>query len=87
MRQGNTISGYVFVDGRWRLEGQTTAVVLTGPVYVGLAVTSHVAGTLTTATFDRACVFSAANLHQNSVIDFKDFAVLADSWLEQILWP
>ena len=87
VRQGNTISGYVFVDGRWRLEGQTTAVVLSGPVYVGLAVTSHVGGTLTTATFDRACVFSAANLHQDSVIDFKDFAVLADSWLEQILWP
>jgi hypothetical protein len=87
VRQGNTISGYVFVDGRWRLEGQTTAVVLSGPVYVGLAVTSHVGGTLTTATFDRACVFSAANLHQDSVIDFKDLAVLADSWLEQILWP
>ena len=87
VRQGSTISGYVFVGGRWQLEGQTTAVVLTGPVYIGLAVTSHVAGTLTTATFDRACVFSAANLHQDGVIDFKDYAVLADSWLEEVLWP
>ena len=28
-----------------------------------------------------------ADLHQDNVIDFKDFAVLADSWLEVILWP
>jgi hypothetical protein len=87
VRQGNTISGYVFVGGRWRLEGQTTAVVLTGPVYVGLAVTSHVDGTLTTATFDRACTFSAAELHVDGVVDFRDFAVLADSWLDELLWP
>jgi hypothetical protein len=87
VRQGSTISGYVFVDGRWQLEGQTTAVVLTGPVYIGLAVTSHVDGTLTTATFDRACVFSASDLRVDGIVDFKDYAVLADSWLEEILWP
>jgi hypothetical protein len=29
----------------------------------------------------------AADLHQDGVINFKDFAKLADSWLEQILWP
>jgi len=28
-----------------------------------------------------------ADLRQDNVIDFKDFAVLADSWLEQIMWP
>jgi len=28
-----------------------------------------------------------ADLHQDNVIDFKDFAVLADSWLEELLWP
>jgi hypothetical protein len=28
-----------------------------------------------------------ADLRQDNVINFKDFAVLADSWLEQILWP
>jgi len=87
VRQGSTISGYVFVDGRWQLEGQTTAVVLTGPVYIGLAVTSHVDGTLTTAMFDRACVFSASDLRVDGIVDFKDYAVLADSWLEEILWP
>jgi hypothetical protein len=28
-----------------------------------------------------------ADLHQDNKIDFKDFAVLADSWLEELLWP
>jgi len=28
-----------------------------------------------------------ADLRQDNVIDFKDFAVLGDSWLEEILWP
>ena len=28
-----------------------------------------------------------ADLHQDNVINFKDFAVLADSWLEKIWWP
>ncbi len=28
-----------------------------------------------------------ADLRQDNVINFKDFAVLADSWLEQLLWP
>jgi hypothetical protein len=35
-----------------------------------------------TATFS-----AAADLHQDGKINFKDFAVLADSWLEEILWP
>ncbi len=28
-----------------------------------------------------------ADLRQDNAINFKDFAVLADSWLEEILWP
>jgi hypothetical protein len=28
-----------------------------------------------------------ADLHQDDVINFKDFAVLADSWLNQLFWP
>jgi hypothetical protein len=28
-----------------------------------------------------------ADLRQDNVINFKDFAVLADSWLEELLWP
>ncbi len=86
VRKDNTFTGYIFLDGRWQQQGQTT-VTMTDPVYIGLAVTSHAAGTLTTATFDRACAFSAADLHADGVVNFKDFAVLADSWLEELLWP
>ncbi len=28
-----------------------------------------------------------ADLHQDDVIDFKDLAVLAGSWLDEVLWP
>ena len=29
----------------------------------------------------------AADLHQDGQIDFRDYAVLADQWLEELLWP
>jgi len=35
----------------------------------------------------RSAFSVTADLHQDGVINFKDFAVLADSWLEQIMWP
>jgi len=36
----------------------------------------------------RTSTFSIpADLRQDNVINFKDFAVLADSWLEEVLWP
>jgi hypothetical protein len=28
-----------------------------------------------------------ADMHRDGVIDFKDYAELADSWLEELLWP
>jgi len=87
VRKGDTFTGYVFLNGKWQQEGQSATVVMTDPVYIGLAVTSHVAGTLTTATFDRACTFSAAELHVDGIVNFKDFAVLADMWLQELLWP
>jgi len=86
VRQGSTFTGYVFLDGRWQQEGQTT-ITMTDPVYIGLAVTSHASGALTTATFDRACTFSGAELRPDGIVDFKDYAVIADSWLEELLWP
>ena len=27
------------------------------------------------------------DLHQDGTVDFKDYALLADSWLEELLWP
>jgi len=29
----------------------------------------------------------AADLYQDDVINFKDFAALADAWLEEVFWP
>jgi hypothetical protein len=29
----------------------------------------------------------AADLNSDSMIDFRDYAVLADSWLDEQLWP
>jgi hypothetical protein len=28
-----------------------------------------------------------ADLHQDDVVDFKDYAILADQWLDKQLWP
>ncbi len=86
VRQENTFTGYVFLEGMWQQQGQAT-VTMTDPVYIGLAVTSHSDGDLSTVTFDRACAFSAGELQQDDVIDFKDFALLADTWLGELFWP
>ncbi|UCG58117.1 MAG: hypothetical protein JSU70_01160, partial [Phycisphaerales bacterium] len=50
VREGDTFTGYIFLDGRWQQEGTSTDVVMTDPVYIGLAVTSHTDGVLETAT-------------------------------------
>jgi hypothetical protein len=86
VRQGDLFTGYVFLNGLWQQQGQTT-VSMTDPVYIGLAATSHSDGQLTTATLDRGCVFSGAELQRDDIIDFKDFAILANTWLEILLWP
>ena len=52
VRAGDTISGYQSPDGvNWTLVGSDT-FTMPGAVYVGLALSSHVYGTLATATFD-----------------------------------
>ena len=52
VRSGSTISGYESADGStWTLVGSDTFTMGTA-AYIGLAVSSHVAGTLATATFD-----------------------------------
>jgi regulation of enolase protein 1 (concanavalin A-like superfamily) len=52
VRRGATISGYESADGiHWTLVG-SDSFNMPGTVYVGLAVSSHVDGTLATATFD-----------------------------------
>lgn len=52
VRTGNSFAAYRSPDGStWTLVG-TQTITMTGTVYVGLAVTSHSTGDLTTATFD-----------------------------------
>ena len=56
VRSGNVLSGYESADGsNWTLVGSDT-VVLPATVFVGLAVTSHVAGATATATFDSVTI-------------------------------
>jgi len=56
VRSGNTISGYESIDGvAWTLVGSDTFVMGTN-VLVGLGVSSHVAGTNATCTFDHVTV-------------------------------
>jgi hypothetical protein len=58
VRSGNTLSGYASPDGvTWTLVGSDTVVMGAG-VYVGLPVTSHNDGVLSTATFTNVSVTS-----------------------------
>ncbi len=51
-RMGDVLTGYVSSDGKlWNTLG-TTTVTMADPIYIGLAVTSHVAGTNRTYQFD-----------------------------------
>ena len=56
VRSGSTITGYESADGTtWTLVGSDTFVMDT-TVFVGLGVSSHVAGTNASATFDQVSV-------------------------------
>jgi hypothetical protein len=51
-RRGNTLTAYRSADGRdWTLVGSET-IELPSQIFVGLAVTSHIAGNTTMSTFD-----------------------------------
>jgi hypothetical protein len=56
VRSGNTFTSYRSTDGvTWTLIGSQT-ITMGSTIYVGLAVSSHKAGTLATATFDNVSV-------------------------------
>jgi len=64
--------------------------VMTDPVYIGMAVTAHDdSGPLCTVTFDRVCstTFLPADLYDDFLINFKDYALIADKYLDVVLWP
>jgi len=53
VRRGTTLSGFHSPDGKaWTPLGEDTVNAMPAEVFVGLAVTSHLEGTLTTATFE-----------------------------------
>jgi regulation of enolase protein 1 (concanavalin A-like superfamily) len=55
-RTGTSISAYQSADGNsWSLVG-TEAIAMPSTVFIGLAVSSHSASTLATATFDRVVI-------------------------------
>ena len=56
VRTGSSFSGYTSSDGvAWTLVG-TSTVSMSSSVLVGLPVTSHLNGTINTATFDGVLV-------------------------------
>jgi len=56
VRSGNTFTGYQSADGvTWTQQG-TTTITMASTVYIGLAITSHTASSLCTATFDNVTV-------------------------------
>ncbi len=120
VREGNQFSGYHSPDGvNWELQaasGETPnpqTIDVAANVLIGLAVTSHNAGLLSTCTFDHvsingipapeltsadigstlagssasAVIPSPADLYPDNVVNWKDFFVLLDGWLEVQMWP
>jgi len=66
VRQGDTFTGYVLLDGQWQQEGDAATVVMTDPVYIGLAVTSHEAAEMCTCTFDNVSINGNTELQLTS---------------------
>jgi len=88
VRQGDTFTGYYSTPNGWVQQG-SVEIPMTDPVRIGIAVTSHVDGTLCTATGDRTCpaMVLFTDLNQDGVTDFQDYAELLDTWLDEVLWP
>jgi hypothetical protein len=86
-------SGFVYVNGEWVQEGQTVTIAMPETVYIGLAVTSHdnAAGIYTTARFNSVCDTSfggmPSDLAENGFINFVDYAVLMDRFLDEDFFP
>jgi hypothetical protein len=87
-RRGDTFTGYYYSDGKWVQLGSAT-IPMTDPVYIGMVVTSHTAGTLCTAQIDRACStdFIPADLLMDDLVNFKDYSELILKWLDENEWP
>jgi regulation of enolase protein 1 (concanavalin A-like superfamily) len=72
-RNGNMITAYASADGAaWTMVGTDTFAMGTD-VYVGLAVSSHVGGTLATASFDQVSLAGGAPSQCSSVTVSRTF--------------
>jgi hypothetical protein len=70
-RTGSTIAASVSADGAtWTLVG-TDTIAMTPTIYVGLPVSSHVAGTLATATFTNTAVTPATATTTETIVFFR----------------
>jgi hypothetical protein len=69
-RSGNTFTSAFSVDGaNWTTVGSET-IAMPSTIYVGLAVSSHVAGTLATAKFTATAVTDASNVTGTETLVF-----------------
>ncbi len=87
-RVGDTFTGYYSTPEGWVQQGSVD-IPMADPVRIGIAITSHSDGTLSTATGDRNCpdLFLQTDINVDGVTDFKDYATLIDTWLDEQLWP
>ena len=60
VRAGNLFSGYISTDGQTWVLQKTVTISMASSVYIGLAVTSHNDGVLTTAVFDNVSTIGTA---------------------------
>jgi hypothetical protein len=89
LRKGDEFRAFKYVAGEWAQHGNPVSVPMAENVLIGLAVTSHDYGNMTTATFDSVCSgdFVAMDLIEDDVVNFEDYAELLDAWSEEVLWP
>jgi hypothetical protein len=95
VRTGNLIEGFHSPDGvTWEKEGEIENV-MADEVLVGLALTSHESGVTRTAKFDNINIVGdlipidspAADINGDDAVDWADFFILLDGWLDEQLWP
>lgn len=80
VREGDTFTAYMSDDGKTWKEAEVAAgtpstadVILQNPILVGMAVTSHVQGTLTTAEFD--------NIAGSFILAVEPYDKAATTWM------
>ena len=95
VRTGNTFAGFYSADGEtWTQQGDDLTNEMPENVLIGLAVTSHESGQMSTCVLDNVTITGdlvpievSADLNGDGIVDFDDVFTLLDSWLEEQLWP